>query len=85
MAVEYDGLVEEVLGYEEVGALRYALRPAVGVELKCEVDFMKRIGDDFVFENAVLVDDAFEVDADLDLSDFAQQQTLHPANDKILL
>jgi hypothetical protein len=40
---------------------------------------MKRISYDLVFKDAVLVNDAFEVDADLDLSNFAQQQTLHSA------
>jgi hypothetical protein len=74
---EEDGFIEEVFGDEEVGALWDALRATVGMQLEGEVHFVEGVGDDFVFEDGVFVDDAFEADAYAHHSEFSQQQALH--------
>ena len=75
--VEDDRLIEEVFGYEEVGALWCTLRLPVRVKLQGEVNLMQRININFILEDAVFVDDAFEIDPHLDRPQLAQQKALH--------
>jgi hypothetical protein len=41
------------------------------------VDLVESIGDDLIFDDAVLVDDPFEVDSHFDLVEVAELQALH--------
>lgn len=38
---------------------------------------MKRIGDDLILQNSILIDNSLEIDPDFDLIEFTQQKALH--------
>lgn len=71
--VKDDRFIEEVLGYEKVRALRCTLRLPMRVKLQCEVNLMQWINVDFVLEDSIFIDDAFEIDPHLDGPELAQQ------------
>ena len=66
-----------MFGDKEVGCLWETERTSISVELESEVDLVESIGDDLVFDDAILVNDSFEVDSYFDLVEVAQLQTLH--------
>lgn len=70
--VEDDGLVEKIFGDKEIRILGHAQRSAIGVQLQGEMNLVKGIGDDLVFDDAILVYDPLEVDPDFDLVEVAQ-------------
>lgn len=41
------------------------------------MNFMKRVDNDFVFNDSIFVNDSFEIDSDFDFLEVAELQTLH--------
>lgn len=55
---EYNWLVEEIFRYEKIRALYCSLWLLVGIQLKGKVNFVKGVGDDFIFKNAILINNS---------------------------